>query len=203
MLGPRVWQVKPYTPEALLIIRNVSPAALAIAVTVSGMPDTFWSELVHNAPNLHSIYITLSADSRDRGLQSVMAAWMDTVPATLAALSRLVHLELCIHSPLERGDRSTVNNFARQIFGLHPSRNTLEKYSNMLMKRIPSLRQLAVGYGDMNFSDSPNGPPFDGKFWWWKVMDVDRERTLETMNPDVGERIRATINTPHARRAVE
>lgn len=127
----------------------------------------------------------------------------DTAPANLAALSGLVHLELCIQLPPQMHHLNTVNNFAEQIFGLHPSRNTVEKYLNVLVKRIPSLRQLAVGYGDMNHTRSPDEPPFVGKFWWWKAIDVDGERRLETMSPGVGERIRATLNTPHARRAAE
>jgi len=159
MLGPRAWQGESYTPKALLTIRNVSPAVLAIEIAVSELPDTFWTELVHNAPRLHSIYVRLFAGSRDRGLESVMAAWMDTVPAILAALSGLVHLELCISS------NSQINT----------SRNTLEEYSNTLVKRIPSLRQLAVGYGHSGDPRSPDEPPFVGTFWWWKAIDVEEK----------------------------
>ncbi|KAH9942826.1 hypothetical protein B0H21DRAFT_749583 [Amylocystis lapponica] len=171
----------PLKPASVHALQSMSPVRLSFDARLSfdmggRIDDGLWTALAQDAPRLRYLDVMM----QDPIIHTKLLPWMERALEMLKPL-RIVCLRLCLLDV---------------PYGIMPNPGKLSdalirrKFTSLFV-RIPSVRYIAVGFGDrtLNHHVPMRCGTFDGEISWWRVTGAGEDRRAEPLSLNDGRRL--------------
>ncbi|CCM06761.1 uncharacterized protein FIBRA_09059 [Fibroporia radiculosa] len=176
--------------NTLDVAHNASPRVIALSIMAyQKLVNTFWTSLVKSAPRLRCIEVELCECHAKKDFGSQLRTLIETLAPVFASLRNLTHIQICVNSGFQ--EFMSIGGARELRLALAPSPGIARDLANILIAQIPTLRLVSVGFGVRERRQNWDALPFDGDFWWWKVVSEGDQRAAQEVDTSLGELFRA------------
>ncbi|CCM06353.1 uncharacterized protein FIBRA_08610 [Fibroporia radiculosa] len=182
-----------FLPTALNVIKNTSPVVLTLSIMpYPRLADMFWTTLVKFTPRLRCLEVELCEFRDAVDLYSNLLLWMNTTLPIMGNCTELLQIDIRINPTMAR----YVNDAGRYLgptTALESSFEVAQEYAQLVVKHIPSIHLLSIGFAARVIINGPNRTSFPPCPWWWRVEFTSDGRVPQPIEPDLAGQIRSDL----------
>ncbi|CCL99496.1 uncharacterized protein FIBRA_01514 [Fibroporia radiculosa] len=189
-----------FLPIVLNAVTHTSPIVLKLSIMpYIDLAPTFWTDLAEIGTQIRCLIIQLCEFQDALQFQADLVEWMNTVPPILASMRSLTHIQICIRGDMSRHFSCVVQAYDPDNppppppIAIVPTYEIAQEFSKILIKNLPSVRLVSVGFGFGFLPDGSEQMLGGGSFWWWKTVITPNGRNVQRIEDQAGINLQSRL----------